>query len=341
MISPITAILRQARLTSQSTLNILTAPTHERYETILAETGHNFYAYQHPQFKGWATKYAPIPKNYTLLNKSLDTRQIPLDLDFDLVLSQNKFGQFQILSQLAQQLHLPVVSLEHTLPVPQWPEQTLQATRQMRGNVNVFISDYSIGQWGWKPENNDTCVIRHAVDAELFRPLTDEYYPRENHILTVANDYIGRDWCLNFQQYKRVTEGLPRYPVGDTKGLSVPAESTDELVKHYQRSAIFLNTAHISPIPTSLLEAMSCGCACVSIAASEIPHYIEHGVNGFLARNDAEMRSSLEILLRSPQLCKKLGDAARETILDKCNKTRFISEWNEVFYRTASTILKG
>ena len=337
-ISPVSSITRAACRKPGDKLNILTGLTHARYETGLAMTGHNFYAFNHDSFiPRWTSEYAPQPDNYIVLDKSLKERQIPAHLDFDLILSQNKFGQFQILSQIAKHMHLPMVSLEHTLPVPQWPKTTLINCQNMRGAINVFISDYSIDKWEWDRQQ-DTIVIRHGVDTDLF---TNHDLQRENHILTVANDYIGRDWCLNFKQYQMVTQGLPVFPVGDTKGLSKPAASTQQLIEIYNRSRIFLNTAHISPIPTSLLEAMACGCACVSVKASEIPFYVEHGVNGFLAENDEEMRRYLEILMTDENLAKQFGEAARETVIEKCSLPRFISEWDEVFKRASEGVYRG
>ena len=142
MTNPVASITRAATRKFSEPLNILTFPTHERYETSLAKTGHNFYAYRADGIKDWNTTHAPVPDNYYLLNKNLGENQIPLDLDFDLVLSQNKFGQFQIAHPLSRSLHLPLVSLEHTLPVPYWSDDVKEQTRNMRGDVNIFISNY-------------------------------------------------------------------------------------------------------------------------------------------------------------------------------------------------------
>lgn len=336
-LSPVSTITRRATRKPEDKLNILTGLTHARYETGLALTGHNFYAFGHDSFIGrWASEHAVQPDNYQVLDKNLKEKQIPQYLDFDLVLSQNKFGQFQVLSNIANQLQLPLVSLEHTLPVPAWSKATLMDCQNMRGCVNVFISEYSIGRWGWEVKD-DTRVIKHCVDTNKFCPLD---LPRMNHILTVVNDYVNRDWCCNFTQYKKVTEGLPVFPVGDTNGLSRPAESTNQLIEIYNRSSIFLNTAHISPIPTSLLEAMSCGCACVSCKASDIPSYIEHGVNGFLAETDEEMRRYLEMLLTDEALARQFGEEARKTILEKCSVARFVQEWDEVFRHAANGVFR-
>lgn len=328
-LSPITAYTRAATRKDGEPLNILTFPTHEAYETGLAKTGHNFYAYRADNIKNWETKYRPVPDNYTLLPK--DT--LPLHVDLDLVLSQNKFGQFQIAYQIAKQLNLPLVSLEHTLPFPGWSQQKKDALSNMRGDLNLFISEYSIGKWGFV-KNNNVDIIRHCIDIDTFHPV--EIYgdfEKDNHILSVVNDWINRDWCCGFSIWQRVTQGLPTKVVGDTDGLSKPAGSVAELVRFYQNAKIFLNTSTISPVPTALLEAMACGCAVVSTETCMIPEIIENGVNGFMTNDEDKMKEYLVQLLGDDGLCEELGKNARQTILDKCHPDRFIQDWNNAFQK--------
>lgn len=316
-------------------LNILCVPTHERYETSLAKTGHNFYAMRYPGVKDWKPEYSPIPSNYTIYSLSKGEDQIPHHHEFDLVLSQNKFGQFQVLAQIARQLNIPLVSLEHTAFMPYWDKYKKAELQQMRANANVFITDWSLQSWDWE-DKQDTYVITHCVDTNLFSPLI--VLPKKNYILTVGNDYIGRDYVLNFSQYKRVVldNRLPARPVGDTPGLSKASANLEELVSEYQAARIFFNTHHISPMPTSLLEAMSCECACVSIDSCAISQYIKHGENGFLYKTDQEALEYLQLLLRDEKLATKLGQAARQTIIEKCDLNRFVSEWNNVFHKVTT-----
>lgn len=670
-ISPVTAILRLATRKPGEPLNILCAPTHEAYETSLSKTGHNFYAFGHESFKTWNPSFRKVPDNYTILDASKGVAQIPLWLDLDIVLSQNKFGQYQVLSQVARQLHLPMVSLEHTLPFPGWDNNTVQQIRNMRGHVNVFISEYSIGQWNWDCKD-DTEIIHHSIDVDTFCPAYNDDFKRKGVILSVVNDWINRDWCkiagqkiltnigyipiekivvgnnvltdcgrfhkvtktferdycgdlvkiwvdkkkdpicftpehnirvyrdgqekyiesnrlrvgdklkfpeiqqsefyptdtkfawligniigdgsistsgnisiccnldelekadklknllheivgfssiserhiangkniltvestskilgnwlrdkigtysknkkipdfiflssndnklailqglwscdgsfkngnrgyrfvysttsvqlasqvsailhhfgirceirkekrstnksnyiyrivsddkdnvdrcknliqngsyyepysytitnleietewngkvyncsvendpsyvvypgfvahncCGFSIWQRVTKDLPVDVWGDTKGLSIAAPSTDALASIYRGSRIFLNTSTISPVPTSLLEAMASGCAIVSTATCMIPHIIKNGVNGFISNDEAELRKYLEMLLEDEGLAKRLGDEARKTVVKHFSEERFVAEWNEIFERTASTAFLG
>jgi hypothetical protein len=303
-------------------LNILTSPAHERYESNLAKTGHNFYAWQGNGFKKWNENFAKIPDNYVILNGN-GVDQIPLFTDIDVILSHHKFGHFQLFSQISRALQIPLIQLEHTLPTTGMPESNLKQMSMMNGHINVFISEYSSSEWRSNGE-----IMHHGVDTELFSPSTGD---RDCVVLSVVNDWINRDWCCNFQGWKRITHQLPVKVVGDTPGLSKPAKDINHLANLYKYSRIFLNTSTVSPIPYSLLEAMSSGCACVSTATCMIPEIIEHGVNGFISNDENELRKYTIQLLKDEELARKLGNAARQTILEKFSLPYFINRWNQIF----------
>lgn len=306
---------------AKSKYNILTFDTHERYQTQLAKTGHDFYAFRYEGCKEWDTNFAPKPSNYYTLPKE----SLFVGLQFDFILSQSKFGQMQAAQQIQNILKVPIVSLEHTLPIDSWPAGQLQAFQQMSGDINVFISDYSAKIWGIHPHR----VIHHSVDSELFAPnnRTDEY-----NVLSVVNDFINRDYCCNYSGFQRITKDLAGVKVvGDTKGLSEPAESPEALAQEYNKALCFLNTSTVSPVPTALLEAMSCGVPVVSTATCMIPDIIQHGVNGFISNDETELRGYLEQLRSDAGLREEMGKNARTTILNQFSEDKFVSEWNTVF----------
>ena len=116
-----------------------------------------------------------------------------------------------------------------------------------------------------------------------------------------------------------------------SEGLSQPAPSIEALVDEYNSAQIFLNTSTVSPVPTSLLEAMSCGCAVVTTATCMIPEIIVNGENGFMSNDEAELRGYIDQLLADEDLRKRLGVAARETVLTNFSEQDFIKNWNDTF----------
>jgi len=332
-------MIRKATRDDKGPLNILTFPTHERYQCNLAKTGHNFYLWQEPGvIKPWVKEYAEVPENTTLLNPSKESDQIPINIDLDVVLSQNKFGQFNIASQIASMLDLPLISIEHTLPMESWNEHQLESLYNMKGNINIFISDYSRGIWGWTQDEAD--VIHHGVDTDFFCPT--ESLAKENSVLSVVNDWINRDWCCGYSLWEQVTgypeSNLPLKVIGDTPGLSEAAQSTGHLAEEYKKSKIFLNTSLISPVPTCLLEAMSCGCAVVSTETCMIPEIITNGQNGFISNDPKKLRSYIDILLKDDEMSKEIGLNARKTIVNNFGLKNFINQWNAAFQKSLELV---
>ena len=316
-------IIRKA-INKKEKYNILTFDTHERYQTQLAKTGHNFYSFRYQGCKTWNETFSKLPDNYYILPENVLYKSI----DFDFILSQSKFGQFQVAKKIQQDFKLPIVSLEHTLPIDSWPEAQLKSFRSMSGDINVFISKYSKDIWDI---DQDADIIHHSVDTDLFKP--NHNIQKSTTVLSVVNDFKNRDYCCNYSGWKRITKGLPVKLVGDSPGLSKPAESVEELAREYQSTQVFLNTSTISPVPTALLEAMACGCAVVSTATCMIPEIIVNGVNGFISNDEEELTEYIKMILDSSYLRERLGIEARKTILEKFSEDEFVSSWNKVFDR--------
>lgn len=333
MTFPIDKILRESSQVEK--YNILTGITHEGFESSLCKTGHNFYAFPHQSFKQkWNEQYRPIPDNYHILS----SQKLPIDLEFDFILSQNKFGQFDVFSILSEQYNLPIISLEHTLVMKEWSEQRKERCRRQRGIINVFISDYSVDKWGFDRVDPTVRVVNHGIDTNLFCP---DDSPKDGLIFSCVNDFINRDYFCNFQGWQRTIQGLPYKILGDTPGLSRPTANVNELIKAYRECSIFYNTSTVSPVPSVLMESMACGAAVVSTATCMIPEIIQHGYNGLMSNDEKELRSYLELLLNNPGLAKELGQNARKTIVERYNLQKSVDNWNLIFDEAYGTIYRG
>lgn len=338
MPSTVGSLCRAATRREGEPLNVLTFPTHEAYQTCLARTGHRFFLVQGPGIKTWDARFRPVPPGHVLLDPAKGNRQVPAEEDFDLVLSQNKFGQFAVAAQLSRQLHLPLVSLEHTLPPDSWGKGGLRRARQMRGHVNLFISEYSRRAWGWA--EGEALVVHHGIDTTQFRPPPVDG-GRRPVALSVVNDWVNRDYFCGYTLWKKATEGLPVRVLGDTPGLSQPAPSVDALAAAYRTSLVFVNTSLVSPVPTALLEAMASGCAVVTTGTCMIPEVVEDGTNGLLADTPAAIRSAVGRLLADPDLAAALGREARRTVEEKFSLGRFVTVWDRVLRDAADITYTG
>tara|TARA_Y100001973_G_C5206132_1_gene341657 strand:- start:5708 stop:6340 length:633 start_codon:yes stop_codon:yes gene_type:complete len=208
----------------------------------------------------------------------------------------------------------------------------------MKGNINIFISEYSRAMWGWGEQEAD--VIHHGVDTGFFTPSND--IARENRVLSVVNDWINRDWCCGYKIWEQITghpnSTLPIHVIGDTPGLSKSAPSTAALADEYRKSKIFLNTSLISPVPTCLLEAMSSGCAVVSTQTCMIPEIVINGYNGFTSNDPQKLRSYVDMLLKDDDMAEEVGLNARKTIVENFGLENFINQWNAAFNKSLELI---
>lgn len=306
--------------------NILTFPTHERWQSNLAGMDHTFYLFQAKGIKGWNNKYAQLPKNHILLDGS-DNQVMP-DMKFDIVFSQNKYGQYQQARAFSEFYGIPLVSIEHTLPYVGLTEKSIKKIGQSRGHVDVFISEYSAKEWLFDIDDPRVKIVHHGIDTNKFRP---DYSKRENTSISVVNDIINRDWCCGFKEWYYINTRTNNFIVGSNPGLSLPAESEDDLVKKYNSASVFVNTSKISPVPMALLEAMSCGLAPVSLNNCMIPEIIQNGENGYLTNNLEEFVEIVNNLNNNPEKSKKIGENARKTILEKFSLEKHIQSWNNIF----------
>ena len=110
-ISQVSQIARATK--KQDKLNIAVYMAHERYEPNLCKTGHEFYAFPGEHVRKWNENYAPIPENYHVM----PDQNIPLEVDFDLIISHNPYAHIQHASTLAQILQVPIINIFHTIPM--------------------------------------------------------------------------------------------------------------------------------------------------------------------------------------------------------------------------------
>lgn len=325
-----TSIIRN--INNSGPLSILTAPTHERYQSNWQTMPHIFYLFQSPEFVKWKFNQSPLPKNHILLD-GFDN-QVKLDMEFDIILSQNKFGQFQKFKRFSDAYNIPLISLEHTLPVPAWTDKYIVEISKMRGDINVFISEYSVRAWKFDIDDSSVRIIRHGVDTDLFKPAENGH--NDGKVLTVVNDYINRDWCCGWSIYKEISETKHlkdrMNPIGNTPGFSQAAPGLRSLISSYQNASVFLNTSTVSPIPTALIEAAACGCPIVSTDNCAISELIKDGHNGFLHSKDPiYLADRVSYLLENPEKAKIMGQRARETVLEKFSLDKHIVAWKQLF----------
>ena len=305
-------------------LNILGASTHETFNTNLSLTGHNFIFLNN--WKKWDSRFRKVPPNISLLKNGI----VGDEVNIDVIVSEHKVGQYQNFYPLSRKYNIPLVQVEHCWPVPSLSKGYIRKNQEMKGDVNIFITETSRKAWGFDETNS--IVINHMIDTEIYKP--NDNVEKKLYILSVCNQFsrpVRHEPCGHLI-WKEVIRGFPWFHLGaDDPGFSEPAKDLNDLIFNYQSASIFINTSQYSPIPMSLLEAAACGLPIISTSNCEIPFIFEHGHDALLSNDIKELRGFCEDLLKDEKLRIKLGNNARETIKAKFPSHRFINAWNDVF----------
>jgi glycosyltransferase involved in cell wall biosynthesis len=296
---------------------------HERYQSYFADLPFTFILLNIDGWKKWDSTYAKIPDNFIEVNK------LTPDLMPNIILSQHKFGQFQLLSKISQSLRIPMIHLEHVLPSPKWDKKRKRDMANMIAHVNIYLSEFSRKAWGIS--ESTSMIIKQCVDSNVFRPIKTK---RIKSVLSVVNEYADREGPCNYSGWLKTTKGIPTKLVGTSKhGLSSPAKDINDLVNIYNKYEIFLNTSRHSTCPFTLFEAMACGSLVVSTATTMIPEVIQNGYNGFLYDIN-KPEDGRELIKRIFQMDQETLDEvrqnARNTMVSQFSKQKFIEEWTEI-----------
>jgi glycosyltransferase involved in cell wall biosynthesis len=85
--------------------------------------------------------------------------------------------------------------------------------------------------------------------------------------------------------------------------------------------------------PLTLLEGLSSGLPVIATSVGGIPEIIQDGVNGFLVppKDPESIANGILKLANDPKLMKRLGEAARKTILDRYTAEKVVSQYGEIY----------
>ncbi len=180
-----------------------------------------------------------------------------------------------------------------------------------------------------------TAVLYNGVDPQLFSPPDSE--PDVPVILSVGNliPIKGHELLLRaFAAIQNQFPGLSLEVIGDgperprlqrlANDLGIAArvhfrgrQSRRQVADVMQRATIFALPSRYEGLGCVYLEAMSAGKPVIACLGQGIDEVIESGINGCLIKPDdlQELIDTLTLLLQQPGARRKMGDAARRTIL--------------------------
>jgi glycosyltransferase involved in cell wall biosynthesis len=199
----------------------------------------------------------------------------------------------------------------------------------MRRSRHVIVCTEYLGEVA-RRENPNVTNISSTID-------TDAYAPRP-HRATTDGVVLGWTGSHSTSPYLHIlddvlrelheTEGARVKVIGDG-GFSIPGLGVEALPWRLETEVADLSTIDIGmyPLPDEewvlgksglkALQYMALGIPTVAQRVGANLAIIEHGVNGLLAGSAEEWLSCVRTLIQDPDLRKRLGDAGRQTVLQR------------------------
>lgn len=181
-------------------------------------------------------------------------------------------------------------------------------------------------------------LIPNGVDPEKFKPGGKE---DPNLVLSVGRLERQKNYKLlikaigqsqNISKIKLVIIGqgsLKPKLLKSAKKFKVDLKIIDHLphsslVGWYQRAAVFVLTSRIEGNPKALLEAMSCGCACLTTLFSG--NLIRDRQTGLIGNSINHLGQQLDRLLTQSKFRRRLGEQARQAVNKNYNISSLVAK---------------
>jgi glycosyltransferase involved in cell wall biosynthesis len=171
-------------------------------------------------------------------------------------------------------------------------------------------------------------------------------------IVMVARFQEPKDQALLLRAFARIKRPARLMFVGDgpemdaVRALSTSLGQGDSVVFHGSRKdvaplladcQIFALISKHEGFPISVLEAMRAGLPVLASAVGGIPEQVKDGVTGLLIRShsEAEVSAALDLLVSSPELRDRFGEAARDKYQRRFGAHRMIEAVTQVYEEVA------
>jgi glycosyltransferase involved in cell wall biosynthesis len=229
---------------------------------------------------------------------------------------------------------LPAVYLEHNTPGGDVPFSRHPLADQSEIPV-VHVTPFN--RLMWDCGNAPTAVVEHGIVDPGHR-----YTGELGRAAVVVNDPVRRGRAVGTDLLERMAGAVPLdvfgIAVSQLAGtLDVPAGrfatyeglSQARLHTELSRRRLYLHTSRWTSLGLSLLEAMMLGMPVLALATTEAVSTVDPSAGRVSTSVDVLLEEARR-LVQDPDRARRMGDAARESALQRHGLKQFLDRWDVV-----------
>ena len=317
-------------------LNVLIWHIHGSYLNSLARVNHTWFL---PTKPGLPEGYGGRGSTFDLPDNMVEVPAEHVgDLELDVIVHQTPKNwtadQYEILSP--RQRRLPTVYLEHNTPKPDAVNMVHPAAegRSAETLAPLLVHVTHFNRLMWDNADLKTEVIEHAVAI----PQDVTYTGEIDAGIVVVNGMEKRPRIAGQDIFERFRRSIPLQSAGmGTErygGLGdVPYR---ELHKIVARHRFLFSPMRYTSLPLAVIEAMTLGMPIVALSTTELPSVLINGETGFVSNDLKELEHGMNLLMRDPDMARRMGQNARVVASKRFGLDRFRRDWDRVLSRTAA-----
>jgi glycosyltransferase involved in cell wall biosynthesis len=296
----------------------------------IAQTGHDFHILANwDQFANWR----PAPSNVTSLFPEFEDAHMELGVaDFQQMLREGRYGFPQdydlAWSMWNEQFKIfaPFPDIKKVHRVAKFAELELSDYDRILGGDDYAIASYYRYTVDAIEERFGVRIplIELGLNHETYSGWTGE----DPTILTVVHSWEERGWHRH--TWVEATRDLPTRHIDHLNPGPEGPLNFDQLREQMRRCRVYWHDGE-NEYTVALLEAMMTGAPILTADMPWVDRHVEHGVNGFISADPAELRDYARMLLSDVDLAAKMGAESRRIALERYDERRWVSGWNELF----------
>jgi glycosyltransferase involved in cell wall biosynthesis len=185
-------------------------------------------------------------------------------------------------------------------------------------------------------------VVPNYVDIDLFKPdcnseqdidiiCIGRLVEKKRHDLLIES-LAGTGYNVTIIGHGKL-QGRLR-DIAKEKGVNLTLTTrieNNQMPSYLNRSKIYINVASWEGHPKALIEAMSCGCACIAADSPGLKNQMSDGHNGLLVNPDpVEITVAIDRLVNNADLRKQLGENARTHAVQNFSLNAAFEQYKEI-----------